>query len=152
MMQPTLRALLLRVLDNCIINYFKKIFWEAFRFATVGFISMAIDFAIFISLTRLTSYFHEHYLQANVIGFCIAVINSYLLNKYWTFKQKKGHDWQEFFKFIGIMMVGSFIIAQTALYTSVEILHIYDLIGKIVGVIIGYIWNFFTAKYIVFKN
>ncbi|OIO46861.1 MAG: hypothetical protein AUJ28_01680 [Parcubacteria group bacterium CG1_02_37_51] len=141
----------MRVLDNFVIQNFRKIFWEAFRFATVGLISMLIDFAIFISLTRLTDYFHEHYLQANVIGFCIAVINSYLLNKYWTFQQNAAHDWQQFAKFVGIMLVGSFVIAQTVLYTSVEILHIYDLIGKIIGVILGYIWNFFTAKYIVFK-
>ncbi|MFH1667665.1 MAG: GtrA family protein [Candidatus Komeilibacteria bacterium] len=148
----TIKELLLPVLNNWIVNYFRKIFWEAFRFATAGLITVIIDFSIFISLTRFTDYFGVHYLQANMIAFLVAVIVGYFINKYWTFKHAAQKSWPEFVKYIGIMIVGSFIIAQSILYISVEILHIYDLIGKIIGVIIGYIWNFFNAKYIVFKN
>lgn len=56
-----------------------------FRFATVGCINTAVDFGIF---TLLRSIFDVDYLICQAAGFIAGVINSFILNKTWTFENQ----------------------------------------------------------------
>jgi len=46
-----------------------------------------------------------HHLLASTLGFCVAVTNSYLINKHWTFKTKGSNVRHEFAKFIIVNLV-----------------------------------------------
>ncbi len=94
--------------------------WEFAKFAMVGLLNTAIDFCIFYILINYTYLNHENgviYLAlAHIISFCVAVINSYVLNKYWTFKSTDKDVSVQFSKFMGVSIVG--------LILSTAILHI----------------------------
>ncbi|MFW0837816.1 MAG: GtrA family protein [Candidatus Komeilibacteria bacterium] len=140
-------------LINKIINKWRLVLVQGLRFATVGLINTLLDYAIYISLTRLTEYFSVHYLQANAISFGTAVICSFLMNYGWTFANKKVvFSWLLLLKYILIMWLGSFVIAQSALYYAVEHWQVYDLIGKLIGVFLGFLWNFFMSRRWVFNH
>lgn len=56
------------------------------RFAIVGIVNTAIDFSIFAVL-----FYRAHWplLAAHVAGFAVAVVNSYVCNKAWTFGDRR---------------------------------------------------------------
>lgn len=57
------------------------------RFATVGIINTGLDFILFNLLIWLTGIYKGGWLGLlNFIAFSLATINSYFLNKFWTFK------------------------------------------------------------------
>lgn len=56
------------------------------RFAIVGVANTAIDFSIFAILFYLL---HWPLLAAHAAGFCVAVVNSYICNKTWTFGDRQ---------------------------------------------------------------
>lgn len=144
---------MLALLINNFINRFKLMFLQAAKFATVGLMNTILDYSVYISLTRLTSYFTLHYLQANMISFAFGFTSSYFLNRYWTFKDRPTQNGlKQFVKFLSVVLIGSFLIMQSVLYISVEWLQIYDLIGKAFGIILGFIWNFFVSRKYVFND
>ena len=63
---------MLDILINNFITKTKRVILQGAKFATVGLISVCVDYAVYISLTRLTDYFSTHYVQANMISFCFA--------------------------------------------------------------------------------
>src|SRR3989344_1270994 len=69
------------------------------KFALVGVTSFIIDVAVYVALTRLTSFFGRNYILANVLAFVVAVGWGFLLNKRWTFRVGgRGGLWsQDFF-------------------------------------------------------
>ncbi|MFW0862374.1 MAG: GtrA family protein [Candidatus Komeilibacteria bacterium] len=138
---------ILDILINKSINHIKKVFKQGAKFAASGLISTIIDYSIYISLTRLTDYFSGHYVQANMISFCFGLITSYLLNKYWTFNDgHNGHSLKQIIKYFVIIFIGSFVLAQSTFYVLVHHTEIYDLIAKLIGIFIGFLWNFSISR------
>lgn len=63
-----------------------KSFLQFSKFFVVGILNTGLDFAILNFLMRMTNIYEgQSIVYFNTISFSIAVINSYLLNKYWTF-------------------------------------------------------------------
>jgi putative flippase GtrA len=77
-----------------------------FKFGAVGLSGMAIDFSVTWlckEKLRLNKYI------ANSTGFCCAVINNFILNRYWTFGSN-GHPFAgQFAKFILVSLAGLLI-------------------------------------------
>ncbi len=69
---------------------------QLIRFSLVGVLNTALNYAVFYLLYRIGS----PYLAASAIGFCVAVVNSYLLNKHWTFRHRGAHSGAEFMRFL----------------------------------------------------
>ena len=71
-------------------------FYKLVRFGIVGLIGMAVDFGT-TWLVREKIKWNQY--VANSCGFTLAVINNYLLNRYWTFNSNQ--NWfPEFGKFV----------------------------------------------------
>lgn len=121
------------------------------KFVLVGFVNTGIDYGVYILLTRVSEFFRENFLIANLISFLVAVSNSYLMNKYWTFRDKETRYHVQFSKFTLVNVV-ALSISELILYFLVNGAGLYDLLSKAVAVVTVVFWNFFANKYWVFTN
>lgn len=121
----------------------------ALRFGTIGIVNTILDFSIFMVLV------HGLYLPilwSNIIAFIIAVTNSFILNRSWTFSNPAGYSLNfksGYLRFlignsIG-MALGTLLIYLLMPYMNVEP-------AKICSVGASLIWNYFYAKYFVFLS
>lgn len=79
----------------------KRSFIQFIKFALVGASNTIIDMLVSMVLNAI---FHWYYF-AKVIGYCCGVLNSYLLNSRWTFREERRKDAKEIISFIGVNLV-----------------------------------------------
>ncbi len=124
------------------------------KFCTVGFVGLFVDSGIFnfLRVTLLTSK-----ISSLISGF-IAMITTFLLNNFWSFKQNKIKGTSkkifgffiyiifsyipiylrsELIKFSASMFGDTFIVSNTAFF---------------IGIVFGLIWNFFVYSKIIWRN
>lgn len=80
-----------------------KLLLSALKFGAVGLLGMAIDF-FFTWLCKEKLKINKFI--ANAIGFSMAVINNYILNRIWTFSSKNPQIFEQFLYFLGISSIG----------------------------------------------
>src|SRR5262245_12338733 len=79
-----------------------SLIYKIIKFGITGLIGMCIDFGI-TWLTREKLHWNKY--LANTCGFTVAVINNYLINRYWTFQSNK--NWiPEFSRFVIFSLIG----------------------------------------------
>ena len=66
-------------------NEAKKTIWQMVKFAIVGVLNTLVDFAVFQALNLLLGWVYV----AQVIGYSCGIINSYLWNSNWTFREQR---------------------------------------------------------------
>ncbi len=119
------------------------------RFCITGTISAAIDFTVYLSLTRLFDFWSKHLVTTTILAFIIANTNSYFMNKYWTFEQGMGSHAIQYPKFILVSIVG-LVINAAFFFSFVHILKFNDIISKIIVAAIILCWNFVANKFWTF--
>jgi putative flippase GtrA len=133
------------------------------KFIVVGGINTAIDIAalnVQMVLTGISS--GPWLILFNTVSFALAVTNSYFLNKYWTFEDKR-HDAKEdtvkFSQFFGVSIVGAGINSGVVYGFTALIPPMFGLsqllwtnVGKLFATGISLIWNFIGYKLWVFKR
>lgn len=133
------------------------------KFFIVGIINTGIDFAILnteILVTGITS--GSMLIFLNVFSFSVAVVNSYYMNKYWTFEDKRPDGEKapvKFSQFIGVSIVGISInsLIVYGFTTFVPILfgfspQLWINVAKIIATGASLVWNFIGYKLWVFKK
>ena len=143
--------------------HIKPFFSQFGRYAAAGFLSTAIDFSVLNFTSYLTG------ITAGVIvgwvnapGFLIAVVNGYLWNKLWVFKDYDGKnlfsDFPKFFAVgIGGLIINSVLIIALTTYAPASIILAVGgskwlNVAKFIANIAVLIWNFLGFKFIVFKK
>lgn len=71
------------------------------KFALVGVMNTIVDFAVFQALNLLLGWVYF----AQVIGYCCGLVNSYLWNSSWTFRQEKKRTPREMLLFLLVNLV-----------------------------------------------
>ncbi|MFN8244243.1 MAG: GtrA family protein [Ferruginibacter sp.] len=108
------------------------------RFGLTGISGMLLDFGITWLLKEklLVNKF-----IANSAGFSVAVINNYLLNRYWTFEQQGAVIPLQFLKFLLVSLAG-LSINNLLLYglTRSERLNFY--LAKLLVILVVFCWNY----------
>ncbi|MBI3952500.1 MAG: GtrA family protein [Candidatus Doudnabacteria bacterium] len=131
------------------------------RFAIIGGINTGIDFLILNLLMALTGIREGNGLiPLNVVSFTVAVINSYVLNKRWAFKdQASGDTAKKFTSFLVISVIGALINTAIVRIGSTNIDPMFGLsqtlwvnVAKIAATGASLIWNFIGYKLFVFKK
>jgi len=131
------------------------------KFITIGLSNSAIDFGI-LNLFIFATGVEKGYLYSifKAISFLVAVTNSYLWNRFWTFKsQETKETGKQFFQFLTISGVGFGINVLVASYV-VNIIgplgeispRLWANIGAFIAIVISVFWNFLGYKFIVFKR
>jgi len=121
---------------------------EISRFAAVGLINFGIDVAVFSVALYV---FNIHLLISNTLAYSVATINSYLMNKYWTFAGRSGRNvsTQEFTRFL-LFNIGGLALSNVTVFYLAEFML--PLIAKLFAVGVTFVWNYLTIRRFVFRN
>lgn len=135
------------------------------KFIIVGGVNTGIDFAvlnILMYLTGITSGFGLFIL--NCISFSVAVVNSYYMNKRWTFKEAAAGiadknaavQFSQFFvvSLIGITINGLILTGITTLIAAPFDMsdQLWANVAKLIATGASLVWNFIGYKLFVFKK
>lgn len=138
-----------------------KLFLQFGKFFIVGILNTGLDFAIFNFLMRITqTYKGTALILFSTIAFSAAVMNSYFLNKYWTFgDQNKTQAPQQFIKFLSVAIVGLILNNSIIYFITSLISPIFGLtpilwanFAKAMATGAVLVWNFVGYKLFVFKK
>ncbi|MDR1973630.1 MAG: GtrA family protein [Bacteroidales bacterium] len=126
--------------DRTSIQFFRGIF--------VGGVCVLSDMFLLYLLVELSGF---HYLIANAIAFIAGTVLNYILSIIWIFTSRG--DYSRNKEFIIFLIIGAVGLALNSLFMWIftDGFEIYYMTSKIITVIIVYLWNFFSRKYILFK-
>jgi putative flippase GtrA len=118
------------------------------KFGLVGALNTAVDFLVF---TLLTAAAGMGYMASQFISYSCGVLNSYLLNRSWTFRGASKPSGREIFRFIAVNLA--------ALATASVILNwLYGLsslplvVCKLVATVASVAINYAGSRYWVFGS
>jgi putative flippase GtrA len=136
-------------------------FFQLAKFGAVGAANFAVDFGVLNLLIFATGVASGWtFTLFKSISFVVAVINSFIWNKKWTFKKKGGEGTgKDFFQFLFVSVIGLLLNAGTASF----IVNVVGPMGTMgdktwaniataVASVVVLTWNFLGYKFIVFKK
>ena len=122
---------------------------QLFRYGFVGGVAFLVDYGTMILLTEV---FGLHYLHSATLSFILGLATNYALSIIWVFNQHdKSHPWAEFLIFAGIGVIG-LGLNNLILFLCTDKMGIHYMISKIIATVIGFFWNFFARKTILFQQ
>jgi len=116
-------------------------------FSLIGVLNTLIHYAIFIILFRV---FDINYLVASGVGYFVGMVNSYFLNRRWTFISSNNIH-PEFTKFILVNVI-SMSTNLIVLKFSVTTMGLIPEVGQIISIIFSISVNFFGNKFWTFNS
>ena len=135
---------------------------EAWRFILVGIINTFVDLGVLNLLIQVTHTGEKglHFMLIKTTSFMVAVMNSYYLNRSWTFRDK-GRQ-KSFMRagsqFLVVSLIGAVVNVGTASYIATYVPppsgveKLWPSAAALVGTACSFIWNFIGYKYIVFTS
>lgn len=118
------------------------------KFCIVGTISLVVNMVVYGICTR---FFLIYYLASDVIAYLVALVNSYILNRRFTFRNNHKKVGVQFAKYTIVYTVGMGL-SVGLLYVFVDKFGVYDLLAKIIVIGIVTIWNFIGSKFLIFDR
>jgi len=134
------------------INKHQFLIRQFLKFAVVGSLGTLIDFGLlnlFVKVFRFDVYFSA------TLSFIAAVINNFLLNKYWTFKiaqaQDEGKGRRQFVQFSLVSVIG-LAINLLIMYVLIQYASLWYNWAKVAATVVVLVWNFWANKLWTFKE
>ncbi len=150
---------------------YRKNFWHFVKFICVGALNFAVDFGI---LSLLNVVLGWPLVISNVISYTCGVVNSFIFNRFWTFKMKlrfftkytvtrslRGDAqsrtrriWflsTDFLKFVFVNLV-SLGVNTLAVYILGELYGLPNFWAKLIATAFSFIVNFAGNKLLVFRE
>lgn len=121
------------------------------KFGIVGVLNTGLDFGIYFSLTRGFDFFQVHYLFAHSIAFVCATVNSFALNRSWTFHSRSQRLLRQYAIFF-LLQVINLGFSSLIIIFAINGLGWHDMLAKALASIIVLCWNFILSRKIVFKK
>lgn len=118
------------------------------RFAVTGAIGFILDFGCTFLLKEKLE---VHPYMANSLGFTLAVVHNYFINKYWTFGERSRPDWIQFLSFVLISIIG-------LLLNTLLLVCLYDwfnfnfYIAKLMATVLVMLWNYIANSKITYRD
>ena len=126
----------------------QKLLIQIVKFVIVGGIATIIDFIIFFLLHELLK---APTLLSNITSFSVSVIYNYIASVKWVFDVKKDNPKKQFIVFIVLSIIG-LLINTTIVYVTIDILHWWSIISKVLATAIVMVFNFITRKIFLEKK
>ncbi len=117
-----------------------------FKFITVGGINTAITLVTFYFLNNV---YGMNYLLGSFLGYSLGIINSYILNKLWTFRDSDKKVIPQFMRFVAVSMI-SMGINLTVMYILIERLNLDSLFSQVIAIIFSTVSNYTGSRILVF--
>ena len=118
-----------------------------YKYIGIGIINTVISFLVILLFFK---FFGLKYGIAYFMGYVIALVNSFIMNRKYTFKSN-GH-WKKEFQFFLIVFIIAYGISHLFLYVMVELLKIEVLTSIIVSMLVYTFLGYFLNKNIVFSR
>lgn len=120
---------------------------QASRFATVGAINTLLDLALFSMFFYVLDW---HLLAANAASFTVSAINSYFLNKIWTFAdQSRGRQAVRQGVVFLCVATGGLAIGSLIIWLAAMVMP--PILAKLSAIGGTFAWNFTVSRRWVFK-
>jgi putative flippase GtrA len=116
------------------------------KFNLVGLLNTALDFALFSLLT----WFGVYYILAQCVSYGVGMLNSYTLNKYWTFAQKGRLEPKQAIRFL-VLNLGSLLLSLLLLMLFKDSWGIAILAAKLLTTVVTTLVNYAGNKLWVFR-
>lgn len=125
-------------------------FKELSRFSIIGVLNTLIDF---ITFTIFNSLFGVNYVISQLAGYSLGVVNSFVFNKKWTFKENNANKKisKELFQFI-VVNITSLSVSIICMKFLVKDFNVNIFISKIIVTLIAQVTNFAAYKFWVFTK
>jgi putative flippase GtrA len=124
------------------------IIYKFLKFGVVGASGMVVDIGFTYFLKENARV--QKYL-ANAIGFTMAVISNYTLNRLWTFESMNHEVAREFSSFATVAVIG-LGINSLILWMLVSRTKFNFYISKLLAIGVVTFWNFFANYYFIFPH
>lgn len=119
------------------------------KFGLVGITGMVIDFGLTYACKEKLKW--NKYLS-NSIGFSLAVINNFFLNKYWTFENSKAAQLPlQFSYFLLIALIG-LALNNFFLFLFHKKIQIQFYGSKLIAIGLVFLWNYFANAHFTFAT
>jgi putative flippase GtrA len=118
----------------------ESLFFKFLKFGAVGFSGLLLDFGATYLAKDVLKW--NKYI-ANSLGFILASISNYYLNRIWTFHSADPEIGWQFSKFLVVALVG-LLINNGIVYLLTERFRINFYIAKFGAIVIVFFWNFFV--------
>jgi len=143
----------------------KKTIWQMAKFAIVGVLNTLVDFAVFQSLNLLLGWVYA----AQVIGYTCGIVNSYLWNSNWTFREQRTRSFREIALFL-LVNLASLGVSLGMIWLSREVFGITnewaagwmpaflagfvkgDTLAKLIATAVAIMVNYLGNRLFVFKK
>jgi len=120
---------------------------QAIKYGTVGVINTLLTLAI---IWLMRNVFHTSLVVANATGYVLGFLNSFLLNRSWTFKSF--NNWKkEFLKFL-IAFAICYLIQLGVVLLLEKYTGLKEAYNVLIGMAVYTALNFLVNKYFTFKK
>lgn len=141
---------------------YKKSIGHFVKFMAVGAVNFFVDLGIFTLLHTVIGIIA---VPSNIVSYSCGVINSYLLNRYWTFKirldfisaykLKSGAVIRflsvPFLKFVFVNLI-SLGVNTLAVYIFIDLYSLDPTLSKLIATVFSFVVNFAGSKLLVFRE
>jgi putative flippase GtrA len=117
------------------------------KFGLVGCTGIAIDFSITWLMKEKMKW--NKYVASSA-GFCAAVVNNYLLNKYFTFHDVIANLAPQFLKFAAVSLVG-LAVSNFLLWLLQKNTALNFYLSKVLVIAVVFLWNYSANAFFTFK-
>ena len=126
----------------------RESFAQPVRFGIVGVANTCLDVAAFWLLARTLG---TPLLVANSLSDTAGIVNSFILNRLWTFRGIAFRDRAgvQLPRFLLVSLVG-LAVANLSLWFFAQLLPV--MTAKLLSVAVTFAWNFFSSKRLVFRG
>ena len=121
----------------------QSIFFKFLKFGVVGFSGLVLDFGITYAAKEKLRW--NKYI-ANSLGFLVASVSNYYLNRIWTFHSADPEIGWQFSKFLLIAVIG-LLLNNFIVYLLTDRGKFNFYIAKLGAIVIVFFWNF-SVNYI----
>lgn len=127
---------------------YKKGFWHFVKFQCVGVVNFFVDLGVF---TLLHTVIGLNAVPSNIVSYSCGIVNSFMLNRYWTFKIKLKFISLDFLKFLFVNLL-SLGVNTLAVYILVDLYDLNPTLSKIIATAFSFTVNFAGNKLLVFRE
>jgi len=118
------------------------------RFAGVGAVNTAVDFGLFNALVYLAG---TDIVAANTVGYCTGILCSFVLNKYWTFADRRhtGRVLVQFPLFVGFSLIG-LALSNLTVWSLAHVIA--PVLAKACSIGVTFLWNYWASDRFVYRG
>jgi putative flippase GtrA len=113
----------------------------------VGLVNTVVTLGVIFVCMKL---FKINYIYSNAIGYIAGVINSYVLNRLWTFNSSNSVV-KEFIRFILVFII-CYGVQLVVLLLMTELLDLQVELSQVIAIFVYTLINFLANKYFVYTE